>query len=391
MVSACQRDEAAIRAFLRPRFYLSYSMRPYKPPQARFRIRDTDAPIPERVVTGWMRYVDFEPLAKGGTCELRTALDRNLGRRVVIKTLLQEIENDTVLQKRFLREARITAQIQHPNTPPVYEVGRDQRQKLYFSMKQVAGRSFREILDGIRDGDASLRLAFPLFRQLEVFTQVAMAAGYAHACGVVHRDLKPANIQVGHFGEVILLDWGLAKVLADPEELFHETDHGRHGFGPESMALTKQGSKLGTPLYMSPEQVRSEEVKEASDIFSMGVVLHEILTLEHLFHGTDVHELREEILNKQIVPPSQCNSIYRIPPELDAICLKALNRDPAERYETLIELVNDLDRFRAGGSISLPVHSVGVRSRINRLLRMLRRSNAPPDRDGPDYPARKKG
>jgi len=316
-------------------------MRPYNPAQARFRIRDTDAPMPERMVSGWMRYSDFEPLAKGGTCELRTALDRNLGRRVVIKTLLREIEDDKILQQRFLREARITAQIQHPNTPPVYEVGRDERLKLYFSMKQVAGRSFREILDGIRDGDATLRSAFPLFRQLEVFTQVAMAAGYAHACGVVHRDLKPANIQVGHFGEVILLDWGLAKVLADPD-LLHQSDSGHVASGADSMTLTRQGSKLGTPLYMSPEQVRSGEVKEASDTFSMGVILYEILTLEHLFQGADIHEVREEILHKPIAPPSEVKTIYRVPAELDAICLKALKRDPAERYGSLIELVNDL-------------------------------------------------
>lgn len=333
-------------------------MKPYAPTQDPLNIDVLDAPLPSRMAYGWSRFTDWKPLATGGTCEIRTAFDRNLGRRVAVKTLQKDFETNETLQRRFVREARITAGIQHPNTPPVYEIGRDDHLRPYFSMKVVKGRSLLDVFQLIRANDRSAVAAYPLFRQLEVFTQVALAAAYAHALGVIHRDLKPANIQIGSFGEVILLDWGLAKLVIDREVLM-ETDNGELRIALE---LTRAGSRLGTPLYMSPEQANGElDLDARSDVFAMGIILHELLSKAPLFSGQTVHEVRQQINEKDIPPPSTSGSGYVIPPELDAICLRALRRDRDERYQSLIQFINDLDAYRGSGSIS----------------------QAPPDRDAP--------
>ena len=353
-------------------------MKPYAPSQ-RFRIKNTDAPLSKPVVAGYMRYRNFEPLAQGGTCIIQTCLDTNLGRTVVFKRLHDDYQDDSALQQRFIREARITSQIQHPNTPPVYELGRDKFQYPYFTMKRVEGITFQEILKRLKTGDEEVVRAYPLFRQLEVFTQVAMAAAYAHECGVVHRDLKPANIQVGNFGEVILLDWGLAKVMDDPEDLLKT----QNGMERISLELTRVGSKLGTPLYMSPEQVKSAaDLDGRSDVFSMGIILYEILTQEQLFHGKDADEVRQDILDQEIQPPSTRAKRYVVPRELDAICMKALARDLNQRYQSLIDLINDLDAFRAGGSISAIKEGNWLMRQLRKLRIRLTRPVAP-DRDAP--------
>jgi len=335
-------------------------MKPYAPTQEPLRIEVLDAPLPDRMVYGWNRYADWKSLASGGTCEIRTAFDRNLGRRVAIKTLHRDYEANETLQRRFVREARITAGLQHPNTPPVYEIGRDDHLRPYFSMKIVRGRSLLNLFDMLRAGDQAVTSAYPLFRQLEVFTQVALAAAYAHALGVIHRDLKPANVQIGSFGEVILLDWGLAKLVTD-REILMETDNGEPRIALE---LTRAGSRLGTPLYMSPEQASgAASLDSRSDVFAMGIILYELLTKQPLFRGDTVHEVRRQIHEKVIPPPSAAGSGYLIPPELDAICLRALERDLSARYQSLIHLINDLDGYRGSGSIS----------------------QAPPNRDAPPF------
>jgi len=323
-------------------------VKPYAPNQV-LTPEMLDAPLSKPVVYGWNRYSEWKPLAVGGTCEIRTALDHNLGRRVAVKTLHKEYENNDVLQRRFVREARITARIQHPNTPPVYEIGRDISLYPYFTMKVVQGKSFQDILTALRDNASpKIQADFPLFRQLEVFTQVALAAAYAHALGIIHRDLKPANIQIGSFGEVILLDWGLAKLIADQEELL-ATDSGEPRI---SMELTRAGTRLGTPLYMSPEQASGQTLDTRTDVFSMGIILHELLCKRPLFQGTTAFEVQKEIQEKDIPRPSESDSGYHIPEQLDVICMKALHRDREERYDNLIDLINDLDAYRGKGSIS---------------------------------------
>jgi len=212
----------------------------------------TDYDLPDPLPDGVAKYVNFQDMARGGTAMLQTCFDQLTGRTVVMKTLLPEFRHDTKENRRLLREARVTAQLQHPNTVPVYEIGRDPTEGLYFTMKRVSGENLFEILKRIAQGDKATVAEFPLRRRLEIVAGAAQALMYAHARGVIHRDVKPENIWVGNFGEVILLDWGVAKVWGQPDDAPQHPMLARRQ--QEAIQnITMAGDRPGTPLYMSPE------------------------------------------------------------------------------------------------------------------------------------------
>jgi len=302
----------------------------------------TDKQLSKYFSNNFNRYSDFQPLAKGGAAELRTCLDNNLGRRVVMKTLHPHLANNEYMRARFLREARVTSQLQHPNTVPVYEIGHDIQGRLYFTMKKVAGETIREILEYQIAGDQAALQIYNLDRLLGLIIQVCNALAYAHAHGVVHRDVKPENVLVGSFGEVMLLDWGVAKVWASDED---ESQHGMI----EHEELTDIGQRPGTPLYMSPEQVRGggEEIDARTDVYSIGVVLYEILTLKEPLRGKKVNETFEMIVKQPPVPPQQRTPHRHIPTELSNITLKSLEKNPKKRFQSMQELIKTLRDFRS--------------------------------------------
>jgi tetratricopeptide (TPR) repeat protein len=227
---------------------------------------------------------DFDLLseiARGGMGVVYRAADRALGRLVAVKVLQDRYEPDSAAARRFLNEARITAQLQHPGIPPVHEVGTLPDGRPFLAMKLIQGQTLEEQLRGRPD------LAADRGRLVAAFEQVCQAVAYAHAHGVIHRDLKPANVMVGSFGEVQVMDWGLAKVLADAERPRSEGDPGetsaavavrtpREGEDLETLA----GSVLGTPAFMPPEQARGavDEVDRRSDVFGLGAILAAVLT-----------------------------------------------------------------------------------------------------------------
>jgi serine/threonine-protein kinase len=303
----------------------------------------TDKDLPKHIVNGFMRYDNFKKFAEGGTALLEECLDKNLGRVVVMKRLHAHMLDDEIEQKRFLREARVTALIQHPATVPVYEISRDRAGAVYFTMKKVEGVDLREILLGIVARDPSFRNKYALKDLVEVLVQVGQAVAFAHSRGVVHRDLKPANILVGEFGEVMILDWGLAKILNEPP-----TEHGEI---PEkdhlSLELTRAGKRAGTPLYMSPEQAAgdNDEIDGRSDIYSLGSILYEVLTHENLVWGIDKDEVLERIQTQKPLSPRKRTPHRKIPKTLDSICMRAIQRMPEERYPTLMEMVDDLRAY----------------------------------------------
>ncbi|MGB0766853.1 MAG: serine/threonine-protein kinase [Phycisphaeraceae bacterium] len=330
-------------------------------------IAETDAPMPRQWLSGSLKYADFEPLTEGGTAELQTCLDKNLHRRVVYKTLHAHLQDSELETARFLREARVTAMIPHPGTVPVYELGRDRSGVLFFTMKRLEGRDLRSILLSISAKDKAAVAAYPLAVLVDVLIQACQTVSYAHAQGVIHRDLKPANILVGAFGEVTVLDWGLAKVRGEREgsEVEEAVEKATSGKAMVSLELTQPGKRYGTPLYMSPEQARGDAgLDERTDVYNLGSILFEMLTNKNLVWGNDVEEVLGQVLDRPTPVPSEVSPDRAVPGELEAICLKALAKEPAERYASVAAMVGDLSAYRTGRPVSV--------YRASALMRLMR-------------------
>ena len=290
-------------------------------------------------------------MARGGCSRLRSCYDRVTGRTVAIKSLMPGSLFDRRERRRLLREARITAQLQHPNTAPVYDIGEDDKEGVYFVMKRISGENLFEILKRIARGDEGTIAAYPIDRRIEIVAGACQALAYAHARGVIHRDVKPENVWVGNFGEVILLDWGVAKVwgAADEEAPMRQStlkpaaEHEKNGEGEgdiDQAQLTSGGQRPGTPLYMSPEQVRgSRSIDERSDIFSTGVCLYEALAVREPFRGRSVDETFANITDKQVDPPSVLSPDAGIPAAVDQVVMRALQKNPGDRFQSMREML----------------------------------------------------
>ncbi len=305
-------------------------------------VTGTDSELPSSFKNDYRRYSDFSTLSGGGNGVLRSCFDRALNRWVAIKTLLPKNAKDPIERKRLIREARVTAQLQHPNTVPVYEIGSNLYGELYFTMKRIDGKNLFEIIrDRSAPKETSEGNTLSLDRILGTLVQASNALHYAHTHGVIHRDVKPENILVGSYGEVYLMDWGVAFVKG----MDHDPDQDDLDDEILFERLTMTGKRPGTPLYMSPEQVSGDSVDERTDVFSMGVVLYEALTTSEPFRGANVQETFHNIRNLDPGPPS-ARTNKRVPAELDRICERALAKDPAERYQTATDFVADIRRFR---------------------------------------------
>ena len=302
---------------------------------AKIYIEDTDAPIAGRAEG--TRYIYFKTIARGGKSIVQSCKDLRLSRFVCYKTLRPEFTEDPVERQRFLREARVTAMLVHPNTVPVYDLGEDRRGRLYFTMKLVHGYTFREILN--------FRDRYDLSQLIGVLLAVTQALAYAHAHGVVHRDVKPENILVGPFGEVLLMDWGLAKVRSRTPELApppQGDEPTAHPSNKRPSSLTDHGKLQGTLRYMSPEQIRRDpDIDGRTDVFSLGTVLYEVLADRLPALGETVHEVMQAVLDERPRPPSD-GAKFEVPELLEEICLQCLEKDPADRVAGAEHLVRAL-------------------------------------------------
>ena len=234
------------------------------------------------------RYQLVGELARGGMGAIFQGRDLELGRDLAVKVIREEHRDDPEMVRRFVEEAQIGGQLQHPGIVPVHELGRLPDGRMFIAMKLVRGRTLAALLAARRGPDED-RMRF-----LSIFEQVCQTMAYAHARGVVHRDLKPSNIMVGSFGEVQVMDWGLAKVLdqggvADEERAIRPSDDSAvWTLRSRSEAMeSRPGSVLGTPSYMAPEQARGalDTLDERADVFALGSILCEILTGEPAFAG----------------------------------------------------------------------------------------------------------
>jgi eukaryotic-like serine/threonine-protein kinase len=323
---------------------------------------------PNEVWGGKIRVI--EELAPGGMSHIVRAADVALQRELVLKVSPVPREQMPRPQlARFIEEAQITAQLEHPNVVPVHDLGLDPEGRVYFAMKYVRGKSLEQILEKRRKGDAETIAEFGLRRLLDVFLQVCQAIEYAHARGVVHRDLKPANIMVGDFGEVLVMDWGIAKLMAGgtvettgdeggPPEVKGQRRRPSTGIpltrnsditslrsGEEAYA-TQAGTLIGTPAYMSPEQASAKAVDERSDIYSLGAILYEILCGDVPFEDDDAHRMLRRVLSEEPRPPSAINPAA--PHALETLTLRLLEKDPARRTLTLPQIRGQIQDYIEG-------------------------------------------
>jgi eukaryotic-like serine/threonine-protein kinase len=353
-------------------------------------------PDAEELTAAFAKYDLAGEMARGGMGSILRAKDRTLGRTVAMKVMLLKADAGEESRRRFTREALVLARLDHPNIVPIHEMGRDDQDRPFYTMKLVEGETLQAILRRLASGDPTTIREYTLDRLLNIFRKVCEGMAFAHDRGVIHRDLKPDNIMVGRFGEVLVMDWGLAKfVVAEaaattpPELTDHSTrvirkgepKHIRGWSDPEfrlvSTDVTMDGEIVGTPTFMSPEQARGIELDQRSDIFSLGAILYAILTLRPPVEGKDLEEILLNVAQANITPPTRLASVVgrphqeggpacaqgtfatpavrfphcpngRVPWALSAVAMQALARQPADRYPGAEALAKDVEAYQGG-------------------------------------------
>lgn len=236
--------------------------------------------------TGKLRYERLKVVGQGGMGEVTLAQDHDIDRRVAIKRL-HPVQQGASSLLRFAQEVRTIGRLEHPNIVPVHDVGVDEEGQHYFVMKYVEGETLENIIEKLAAKDEAYERRFPYEVRAQVFLGILRAVQYAHARGIIHRDIKPANVMVGPFGEVMVMDWGIARPVRGAEAAAYDGAAGAHGRSSSSSLETQDGSIMGTPHYMSPEQARGEtdRINERSDVYSLGVLFHELMSLRHYLDG----------------------------------------------------------------------------------------------------------
>ncbi len=293
------------------------------------------------------RYEDQGVIGMGGMGEVRRVYDRLLERTLAVKILRWEKVDNVDARARFLAEARVNARLQHPGVVAVHEQGELPDGRPWFTMKEVRGRTLG---DAIRARFREVPDAPSPRRLIEVFARVCRTVAYAHAQGVVHRDIKPANIMLGEFGEVLVLDWGIARVGADPAEPAVNGAGGPTRRAPDLPGETREGRVMGTPAYMAPEQARGEHdrVGPAADAYALGAVLYHVLAGQPPYRGTSVAVLARVRSD----PPPPIDRVRHpragpAPPDLVALCERAMARDPEGR-PTVDALAGEIEGWLDG-------------------------------------------
>ena len=283
------------------------------------------------------RYRVINRLGKGGMGEVMLVRDSNIGREVALKRIRKADPSDRVID-RFMREASIQGRLEHPAIVPLYDLGRDQSGQPFFTMKKLTGTTLSKLLGRTPGVDVTVQ------RLLRAFVEVCLAVEFAHVRGIVHRDLKPENIVLGDFGEVYVLDWGVAKVIGEADEFADVAS----GSSEDNEALaTLPGMQVGTPGYMAPEQVRGDADLDArADVYALGCMLFEILT-RTMLHPSGKLGLASALQGVEEKPSERAPN-RSIPPELDELCVQATQIDREHRMQTARELGDRVQQFLDG-------------------------------------------
>jgi serine/threonine protein kinase len=319
------------------------------------------------------KYTIEKVVASGGMKAIQKIKDRDTGRDAAMAVILPDIEVENANINRFIQEARITANLEHPNIVPVHDIGVNDSGNPYFVMKLLSGETLASIIFKLSDNNPEYLKIFNLHHRLGIFMKVCNAVAFAHSRRIIHLDLKPENIQVGDFGEVLVLDWGLAKTIGAFEEelpvakkkknwkkgkkiesfeISNSSIHDR--IGDSTIDVTVDGVIKGTPGYMAPEQVhgKNNEKNERTDIYALGAILYSLLTLERSVEGDNATSMIINAREGNIIPPAKRTPDRLIPKSLEAVAMKSLAFDPKERYQTVAELAYDIDAFISGFATS---------------------------------------
>jgi serine/threonine-protein kinase len=320
------------------------------PCQDRLRLahRDRSAKLDERGFDE--RYLRLELLGRGGMGEVHLCKDALVGRDVAMKharaprvlEVGEAVPSASLrdVHDRFVREARVQGQLEHPSVVPVYDLGLTPGRAPYFTMKRVRGLSLAEIIQALARGNAEAQSHYGRRKLLSAFSSACLAVDFAHARGVLHRDLKPGNLMLGDFGEVYVLDWGLAKVIgrdavgALPGPTASWEDEAPTQVARYDSAGTGEGM-MGTPGYMSPEQAQTGVLDGRSDVYALGAILFELLALEPLHAIAPLPQVLASTVGGVDARPSLRPRGEDVPPELDAICVRATALAPDDRDRAL--------------------------------------------------------
>jgi PAS domain S-box-containing protein len=292
------------------------------------------------------RYANIRLHAIGGIGQVWLARDNHLDRDVALKELKPDQTSSVAARARFLREAQITAQLEHPGIVPVYELVPTSKGQHFYTMRFVRGQTLNQVTRAYHERRAAGQSdSLEFLSLLGALVAICNTLAYAHSRGVIHRDVKGQNVILGKFGEVVLLDWGLAKLL-DTGADGDVSTLGSSREEPYTSDLTAVGQALGTPAYMAPEQAagRLDQIDGRTDVYGLGAMLYEILTGKPPFVSSDTREVIRMVRETEPVPPSR--HWPEVPPLLESACLRALSKDPARRFATPTELAEEVQKWQ---------------------------------------------
>lgn len=311
-------------------------------------------PLEEKVQFTIGPYQVLNSIGKGGMGEVFLAYDTICGRRIALKRIRSDLVEHEQLFHRFLKEARITSQLTHPSIIPIYAI-HDENKTLYYTMPYVEGETLKEILRRTRQqekrGEKLDHIGGSIPALVRILISICQAIAYSHSKGVLHRDLKPENIIVGKYGEVLILDWGLAKLIHTVEKPLDTLPQKEAASSKDAEEpFTLFGKVVGTVAYMAPERAIGNPANLQTDIYAIGVILYQMLTLRLPFHRTSISDFRKSMHSEQLTDPAEIAPYREVPKMLVRICQQCLVANPLERYQTVDDLISDLESYIEGRS-----------------------------------------
>ncbi|BBM88072.1 serine/threonine protein kinase [Candidatus Uabimicrobium amorphum] len=320
-----------------------YTLTPVKPGDTIWTSYEIDSDDPQQNLAA-KKYEEIKEIGRGGMGRVELWKDKNINRVVAAKMLLKEHQKSKQALKGFLEEAQISGQLEHPNIVPIHDIGKDASGNLFFTMKYVEGKSLHNLIEDLKN-DPQKKQYFSLNKLLQIMQSICHSIDYAHAKNVIHRDLKPNNIMLGNFGEVMVMDWGIAKILESKHDIL-DTENSIV-LKEKGQFQTITGKIVGTPIYMSPEQAQAEweKIDTRTDIYALGAILFEMVTGKKMIDASNILEAVFKASNGKKIPFPKKGIFGSIPPELQSIIEKATAFQPQDRYQKASDMSQDIQNF----------------------------------------------